>query len=427
MNLFKKIISSAILALILVLPISGLSLAKSELGYEPESIGQNQQANKTVIEMFERNDCTHCRDAKAFFADYLKDHPNVQVNYLDLADQVNKDLWIELAESEGIPKVTPITLIGGQLIQGFDTAETTGRLIDDLVQKNSSINLNLSFREYIDQGGSKNKEVIAVQNGICDENGEECSTTSLLPTISIPFTNKTIDPQAYSLGGMAAILGFIDGFNPCAMWVLVTFLLVLIQIGDKKKMYQVAGLFILAEAIMYYLILNVWYQTWDFVGLDNIITPLIGLLAIGGACFFLYEWWSSNGECKVTNLQQRAKIHGRISKLVKAELTILTALGVIGVAFSVNIIEFACSVGIPQAFTKILELNFLDFWARQMYMAIYILMYMVDDFIVFGIALYSFEKIGLTTKYAKMSNLIGGILMLILGAILLFKPELLVF
>jgi uncharacterized membrane protein len=84
-------------------------------------------------------------------------------------------------------------------------------------------------------------------------------------------------------------------------------------------------------------------------------------------------------------------------------------------------------VGIPQAFTKILELNFLDFWARQMYMAIYILMYMVDDFIVFGIALYSFEKIGLTTKYAKMSNLIGGILMLILGAILLFKPELLVF
>ena len=108
-------------------------------------------------------------------------------------------------------------------------------------------------------------------------------------------------------------------------------------------------------------------------------------------------------------------------------MSLLVLLGVLGLAFSVNIIEFACSIGIPQAFTKIIELNGLSWLQTQAMMAIYILFYMVDDIIVFGIALYSFERLGVTTKYVKASNLIGGMLMLILGALLIFNPEALVF
>ncbi|MBI2050388.1 MAG: hypothetical protein HYT31_01105 [Parcubacteria group bacterium] len=91
-----------------------------------------------------------------------------------------------------------------------------------------------------------------------------------------------------------------------------------------------------------------------------------------------------------------------------------------------NIFEFACSIGIPQTFTKILDLANLSWAAKQLYNAIYILGYMLDDFIVFGIALYSFEKIGVTQKYSRISHLIGGLLMAALGLILLLKPSLLV-
>jgi hypothetical protein len=88
--------------------------------------------------------------------------------------------------------------------------------------------------------------------------------------------------------------------------------------------------------------------------------------------------------------------------------------------------EFACSIGIPQAFTKILELQTFGWGTRQWYMFLYILMYMVDDLIVFGIALYSINKIGVVHKYSKWTTLLGGILMLLLGAIMLLKPELLI-
>jgi len=133
---------------------------------------------------------------------------------------------------------------------------------------------------------------------------------------------------------------------------------------------KIAGLFILAEAVMYYLILNVWYKTWDFVGLDNIVTPIIGVVALGGGVFFLYKWWKGRNAplvCDVTDLEQQGKIESKIQRIAESPITIISTLAIIGVAFSVNIIEFACSIGIPQAYTKILELNNLSFISHQLY------------------------------------------------------------
>jgi hypothetical protein len=93
----------------------------------------------------------------------------------------------------------------------------------------------------------------------------------------------------------------------------------------------------------------------------------------------------------------------------------------------VNIIEFACSIGIPQAYTKILELNMLTFLERQWYIFIYTFGYMVDDFIVFGLAIWGYSKLeSHGHKYSQLSLLIGGALMLLLGGLLVLAPSLLV-
>ena len=406
------------LFLILIIGIFGLSIL-----HNVHSAYANSDNKKVPIEVFERLDCQHCRDEKAFFVALKLQRNDFEVRFHDIAQNNHYQHWQELAELEKLPKVTPITLIGNVIIQGFDSTETTGQRIIELIDKSKGKD-TLNFEEFIQAGGSGKVE--SVLNGTCDEEGEVCTIQEESMLVTLPFFGP-VDLKQYSLPTLSVILGFIDGFNPCAMWVLVTFLLILVQAGSRKRMWQIAGLFILAEAIMYYLILNVWFTAWDFVGLDHIVTPIVGIIAIGGGIFFLYEWKTSDGTCKVTNLEQKSKTTQKIQKLVNAELTILTILGIIGLAFSVNVIEFACSIGIPQAFTKILDINTLDVLTRQFYMLLYILFYMIDDVIVFSIALYSIEKIGLTTKYSRWSNLIGGILMLILGAILILKPNLIIF
>lgn len=215
------------------------------------------------------------------------------------------------------------------------------------------------------------------------------------------------------------------------MWVLITFLLILSQIGDRRRMWQVAGLFILAEAVMYNLILNVWYSAWDFVALDNIVTPIIGLVALGGGVWFLSRWWKSRGQntlvCDVTSDDGSTKLVNRMQELAQRPLTWLVALGIIGVAFSVNIIEFACSIGIPQAYTKILELNDLSFIGRQLELLVFTVMYMIDDLIVFALAIWGFSRLQAHgARYASYSALIGGVALLLLGLLLIFAPEALV-
>lgn len=380
------------------------------------------QAEPVLVEVFERNDCAHCQAERAFLELLAKEHGTIDVRFIDVDTVEGKELFTRFTERYGLSKATPLAVIGTTAVQGFDRETTTGKRLETLVE--STRNKERGGIEPLLRSGAPLSE--ETSGAVCDSTTGICTNPVAEPLyVRIPFTEKTIDVTAYSLPVLAGILGLIDGFNPCAMWVLVTFLLVLVQMGSRSKMWLVAGLFILAETVMYYLILNVWFTTWDFVGLDRIVTPLVGALAIGGGLFFLYEWYFSDGTCQVTDIEERSRISGRIKKLATEPFTWLSALGVVALAFSVNVIEFACSIGIPQAFTKIIEINNLGFFATQGLMALYILFYMIDDFLVFGLALWGFEKIYLTQTYSRWANLVGGTLMLVLGYLLIFHPAVL--
>jgi len=400
--------------------ISGVAVYVAPFAYAAD------KPSETIrVEVFERDICSHCRDEKEFLNKLQKERGDLIIVYHNIGEDAHKEHFIQLAELEGIPKVTPITIIDAIILQGFDSEETTGKKIKALID-NAKGKPQYSFEEFIAAGGSRN---IITDSGTCNIEGESisCGVQEINYWITIPFIGP-VDVAKYSLPVLSVVLGFVDGFNPCAMWVLVLFLTILMEAGSRRRMLEMAGLFIIAEAVMYYLILNVGMTAWDFVGMDDIVTPIVGFVAVSAGCFFLYQFYKSDTTCKVGNLQSKRKTTEKIKHYATAPMTIITALGILGLAFSVNIIEFACSVGIPQTFTKILDLNYLGWTGKQLYNTIYILMYMIDDLVIFAIALYSFDKIGLTThKYTRASHLIGGTLMIMLGLILLINPTLLVF
>ena len=420
--------------MLMVVPLSGTAhFAYSDEPVDPNDSVANEiaenctvPASETVrIEVFEREDCGHCRDQKAFLNQLQKERGDLIVIFHDIGNAIHKGHFIELTELEGIPKVTPIAIIDGVILQGFDTAETTGEMIKGLV-KDAKGKTQYTFEEFVDAGGSR---AIEKTDATCEIEGEEigCGTEEVDYWVTVPFFGP-VNVSKYSLPVLSVLLGFVDGFNPCAMWVLVLFLTVLMEAGSRKRMLQMAGIFIFAEAVMYYLILNVWMTAWDFVGMDAIVTPIVGLVAVSAGSFFLYKFYKADTACKVGSLDSKRKTSQKIKDYATGPMTIITALGILGLAFSVNIIEFACSVGIPQTFTKVLDINYLSWAGKQVYNAIYILMYMIDDLVIFGIAMYSFDKIGLTThKYTRASHLIGGVIMVILGLIFLVDPTLLVF
>ena len=399
----------------------------SQIGY---SAG-NSQAKKVKIEYFGRKDCKNCANLEKFLKELSAKRDDFEyVEHKIDKSREEKAFFDETTSKLKLVKGTPIIYIDGHIIQGFNTADTTGKEIESLINSAKAKDKILTLKEYLESGQAGNVSsngAVCTGDTVCEVPGLTKGAENQV-LVNIPIINKTVDLTNYSLFTISLILGTIDGFNPCAMWVLVLFLTALIAVGNKIKMFRVAGLFIFAEAAMYFFILNAWIYAWDFVGLDKWVTPLVGIIGIAGGIFFIRNYLKKGDtlECEVTDFEQRAKISKKIKDIANKPFTLLTALAIIGLALSVNVIEFACSVGIPQTYTKILQINEVPFWTRQFYTFIYIIGYMVDDIIVFGFALMSINKLQLTTKYSKWVNLFGGILMIILGLIMLIKPSLLI-
>lgn len=376
------------------------------------------ESHHGMVYLFGRDSCGFCKAEKEFLTE-----AKIPYTYLNIVeDEAAKALYDQVTEKHNLSKVTPVTVIGERVFLGFNSPDTTGREMKEAIKaaQNSDV---LTVEDHL--------KLAPVQEvafgGGCSDIGCTAATASYV--FDLPIIG-TVDLKSFSLFTLSLMLGTIDGFNPCAMWVLITFLMLLAQAGSRQKMLFLAGLFIVAEAIMYNLILNVWYKTWDFVALDEIVTPLVGILALSGGTFFLYRWYRSSATalvCDITDIDSQTKTIGKLKAVINQPLTITTVLAIIVIAFSVNIIEFACSIGIPQAYTKILDLNMLTFVERQWYILVYTFGYMIDDFIVFGLAIWGFTRLEAHgAKYSRLSLLIGGVFMLILGLIMVFNPDLLV-
>lgn len=372
-----------------------------------------------VVYMFGRDDCGFCKEQFKYLFD-----ENINYEYLDIVEDAEaKRLYEAVTAKHEISKVTPITVIGESVLAGFNGEETTGKAIKTAIDRAQYSDIR-TIEAHLERAPKQD----VILGGGCS--GLSCDTTGGSQYVfDLPLLG-VVDLEAFSLFTLSLILGVIDGFNPCAMWVLITFLTLLSQAGSRKKMILMAGIFILAQAIMYNLILNVWYKTWDFVQLDQYVTPLVGLLALGGGTFFLWRWRKNQSAtlvCDIADLDTQMKTINKFKAVASQPVTFASFFAILFIAFSVNIIEFACSVGIPQAYTKILEINMLTALERQWYILIYTLGYMVDDFVVFGLAIWGYDRLQAHGgKYAQLSLLIGGVLMLILGAILMFNPSLLI-
>ena len=389
-------------------------------GFISDVEAQEAQETGPTIYMFGRDDCAFCRAQSEFLQTEGLDYEYLNIVTSDEA----RDLYNQVAAKHQVAKVTPITVIGERVILGFNAPETTGESILLALEEARGGDIT-TLQDHLERAPIQ----VAIMGGGCTELGCEMGVNSGY-VFDLPLVG-TVDLKSLSLFSLSALLGVIDGFNPCAMWVLITFLTLLSQAGSRKRMIMLAGIFILAQGIMYNLILNVWYKTWDFVALDQYVTPIVGFLAFGGGVFFLWRWYKNRDQselvCDISDIETQSKTVNKFQEIVNKPVTIASIFGILLIAFSVNVIEFACSIGIPQAYTKILELNMLTFMERQWYIFVFTIGYMLDDVVVFGLAIWGYSKLqSHGGKYAQASLLIGGVLMLALGALLILDPSLLV-
>ncbi|HPJ30491.1 MAG TPA: hypothetical protein PLZ42_03780 [Methanothrix sp.] len=235
-----------------------------------------------------------------------------------------------------------------------------------------------------------------------------------------------IDLSKYSLPALAVILGLVDGFNPCAMWVLVYLIGVLAGVGEKRKVWLIVGSFVFASGVIYFLIMTAWINVFIFLGYIRLLTILIGLLALGGGILSIREYLTTEGSltCRVADEEARKRTRGRIDEIIRQPLSLSIFLSIVALAFVVNSVEFLCSSAIPAVFTSILAFSGLSAIESYLLIALYTFFFMLDDMVIFSMAAFAVGS-SFGMKYARCCKALGGILLAALGLVMLFAPDLL--
>jgi hypothetical protein len=212
------------------------------------------------------------------------------------------------------------------------------------------------------------------------------------------------------------------------MWVMILLLGFLLGMEDNKKRWILGSAFVVASAAVYFLIMVAWLNLFLFLGFLFWVRLGIALVALAAAYYNLRAYFTDKaGVCRVSTGGRRHQIIIRIQDFIKKESFWLALGGIIVLALVVNVVELICSAGFPVVYLQILSLNPLPWWQYYAYILLYILIFMLDDFIVFFAAMITFQVTGMSTKYKRFSHLMGGVIMLLLGLLLIFKPEALMF
>ena len=379
--------------------------------------------NLVNIYLFYSDTCPHCASEKELLSELEDKYDNIRIYKYEVNTDNNMNMLIEIASMLDT-KVTgvPFTVIADKVYKGFSYDSSKSKFMGTIeyYSKNGYKDI---VGEYI---GNIELPIYEIKEEVDDSSSEYIDNYG---NHVINLFGFKIETKKLALPLVSVLIGFVDGFNPCAMWVLLFLISMLIGMKNKKRMWTLGITFLLTSALIYLLFMIAWLNVATIITSINFVRMLIGGVAIGGSFINLYGYFKSrdtNG-CNVVDDKKRNKIFGRIKKFTSEKNFFLAILGVILLAASVNVVELACSAGLPVMFIEILSVNNLTIIEEVIYIGLYMLFFLLDDLVIFFIAMTTMQLTGFSTKYGKLSKLIGGILLLLIGILLIFKPEWLMF
>lgn len=366
------------------------------------------------IYLFYGDGCPHCAEEEEWFKTYLEKNKNIKIHRYEVwYDKDNQEKYSKVHEilndkSSGIPYL----VIGESVISGFDKDLTPER-IRNAVEYYSNVNY---------------KDKVGMYLGVVSESETGQDETKYEDTkVKIPLLG-TKEAKDVSIGLSAILIGAVDGFNPCAMWILLFLISMLLGMKNKKRMWILGITFLVSSALVYFLFLLSWLNLSVFLNKVLYIRVAISFFAVlFGVLQVVNFFFKKDNGCEVVGNKNRKRIIKSIQKIIKEKSFILAILGIILLAASVNIIELLCSLGLPVMFTQILAINEVSKVGQILYSLLYVLFFMIDDIIIFIIAMKTLEIKAISNKYGKYSHLIGGLIMIIIGVLMVYKPEWLMF
>lgn len=364
----------------------GLPVSASEPAVDsPRGSEWSVQSDRDALIVFVREGCPHCAQAKRFLQQLTVQRPQLKVvlRSLDQDPAARVDL-INFSQQLGIwPPGVPTFAMHGKGLVGFEDAEQSGpKLI-----------------AFIDEAISASHQVEA----------------GWLGTLSV---------ERLGLPLFTLALGLLDGFNPCAMWVLLFLLSLLVRLQDRRRMALVSGTFVLVSGGVYYAFMAAWLNVFLILGMSDSLRMILAMVALLMGAVNVKDYFAFKQGFSLS-IPESAKpgIYARVRSVLKTDALAASLLSVSVLAVLVNFIELLCTAGLPAIYTAVLSQQGLQGVEYYAYLLLYNLAYIADDTLMVVIAVVTLGSHKLTEQSGRWLKLVSGAVMLALALTMLLKPE----
>lgn len=438
--------------------------------------GQVYAKDEVSLYFFWGNGCPHCNKEKLFLEKLKMNYPQLDIRSFEVWNSMeNAVVFSQMSEAYG-KKIegVPATFIGDfEPITGYLSDDVTGRIIEERIkqciekgcidpgekmiksmEKKAAPEEKTKTTEDLKEGikPAVQEEKKIGERPLEKKEGKETKYKKEEPAPEVPGKTKEaepsigkqrtttpeeglrvnipvigeIDTSKTSLPLLTIIIAGMDGFNPCAFFVLFLLLSILIYARSRKVMFLIGGTFVFFSGFIYFLFMAAWLNIFLLIGELKAITVAAGLIALLIASinikdFFLFK----KGVSLSIPEKAKPKLYERIRNLLKKSSLPSMMFGTVILAIAANSYELLCTAGFPMVYTRALTLNSLPMLNYYLYLAMYNVIYVIPlaaIVIIFSVTLGAKK---LTERQGQILKLISGMMMFFLGLVLLIKPSLL--
>ena len=244
--------------------------------------------------------------------------------------------------------------------------------------------------------------------------------------LRLPIVGE-IDANAASLAGLTALIAFVDGFNPCSLWVLTLLLGMVIASGARRRVAVVGISFLLTTALIYGAFIAGLFSVMAWAFALPWVRWAVALFALGFGLVSIKDYfWYGRGLSFSIPEAQKPGIYARLRRLRQEDLnTPALIAATVAMAAGIALVELPCTAGFPVVWSGILAERGMTagagFWGL---LVLYVLIYLGVELVIFAVAVTGMSLGRMGEHHGRALKLIGGMVMVALAGALGLRPTL---
>jgi cytochrome c biogenesis protein CcdA/glutaredoxin len=365
-----------------------------------------ETGNPVHAYVFKSATCPHCQAQRPWMEALDRAAPEFEAEFFEIvATREHHDMLRRMAAAHDVtPGSVPMAFIGGRVWVG-DSPQIRNEIEDHVAR-------------CIEQACP---DSLALSMPDAEQDQAESKAASV---INIPLLG-TVDLSYQPLLLSTAIIAFVDGFNPCSLWLLSILIALVLHSGSRKRVMIVGLTFLTITAAIYGMFMVGVFSVLAYASfLPWMYWIVAGFALVFGLVNVKDYFYFKKGLSFTISDKHKPGIFRNFRELMtngKSPLALAGATAVM--ASGIALIELPCTAGFPVIWSGLVSSHEVGAWGFAMLLAVYLVIYLLDELIVFGVAVVKLRIDRFEERHARILKLIGGVVMVALAIVLITEPE----